>query len=227
VARDFSASSDKIVVADYAAIHNLTQRTMSVWAYFDAIGSGNFDRPLLTQGVSQSTKLSTPRAANDIKLEANRWATDGVWNWSFGGIFMTGSWHHFLVTYDYGSLSNNPTLYRDGATLSPGEVSPAGALSDEDGDFIIGNNAAGDRTIDGRLAEVAEWNRILTVEEMGRVFRGSPDMVPSGLVLYLPLLGLESPEPNLAQLDQPGTVTGTSQIAGPWTYSGRRFHRGG
>lgn len=124
----------------------------------------------------------------------------------------TGVWHHFLGEYVEGSVSQ---LYLDGTVH--GSVTPTGTLTNRSTGGAVGaypNNETGTE-FDGKVAECAVWNRVLSSAEKDALAKGySPLFFPRGLVFYLPLWGKSSPEPELiGKLE--ATITGATAVDGP------------
>ncbi len=91
-------------------------------------------------------------------------STDGKWSIAKP---TTGSWHHIGVTFDGSSTANNPLIYLNGASQAVTERStPAGSSNAPDGTVTIGQATGGGQNFDGRMAEFAWWDRILTANEM-------------------------------------------------------------
>jgi hypothetical protein len=127
-------------------------------------------------------------------------------------------WNTILVLYDGSSTSNNPLIYVNGSSVTVTTIdTPAGTLSTSSDPWHIGNISAGVRGWNGRLAEVAVWDRILTADEAAAHGKGfAPSIFPRGLVLYCPLDGRTSPERDFGMgSGSSGTLTGTAYQAHP------------
>jgi hypothetical protein len=142
----------------------------------------------------------------DFELQARRWlTTNGQWMYPEPA---TAQWVHIIVTYDYGSTANDPSLYYDNSlqTLRSEAATPAGTPLDSGTKRAI--LFCEDVNHNGvRFAEWGFWNRILTAAERQTVYDFSPEAVLNGLMGYGPMYGDQSPEPNL--LGANGTVAGT------------------
>lgn len=93
------------------------------------------------------------------------------------------------------------------------QITGSGALvAKESEEFLIGNSSDGGQFFIGRQANVSIYNRELTENEMLAVKAG---IFLEGLLLFAPLWGVASPEPDLSQNPETGVVTGATQVDGP------------
>lgn len=176
-----SGTTDKISYAQYAAINDLDTLTYAIWTYRVGVGGNNNGRMMEKDGAIRLFSNST----EEYNFAAVRWATtNGSWK-------VTGPsrnvWVNVLVTYDHGSVDNDPIFYFDGVDQgAPTESqTPVGTLNSETDPLDVGNRASSTRVWDGRLCEVAVWDRILNSAEAAAVGKKfSPLFFPDGLVLY-------------------------------------------
>jgi hypothetical protein len=80
----------------------------------------------------------------------------------------TGSWHHILAR----RTGNQFGVWRDGAMIASGSV---GTISDSTTSLYIGRRNPADRrdfSMNGRLDEVAIWNRSLSDSEIAHLYNG-------------------------------------------------------
>lgn len=119
-----------------------------------------------------------------------KWSTQpGVWSCDAPA---TGSWASFIITYDWGSTSNDPIIYLGGASATVTErLAPIGTKDNNGTALNIGSEAASSNFFDGRAAEPFIYNRIITPTEAQRIGRDnmSPRTIPEGLVFYSTLNG--------------------------------------
>jgi hypothetical protein len=95
----------------------------------------------------------------------------------------TGAWHNLVVTYDYGATTNDPVIYLNGVSQTVTErQAPSGSPTNDASTLRLGANATPGEYHDGRFAEFAIWNRILSAD--GKGF--SPKCLPRGMVLHSP-----------------------------------------
>lgn len=204
------AASDVVTVTGHTAIDNLSPMSVAVWAY--RTGDGGSSAGRLVQKGNEWFIWNSTGFGGQYRFDALRWSgTNGRWTIGRPG---TNAWRHTVVTYGW---SGNPVMYTDGANASAAtSISPSGTDSDgASGDLLIGNDPTGVANWAGRLAHVGIWNRILTPREVLMVYYRGPLRVPRGLVTYLPLDGLASPEPNWqpqGNANRNATVTGTVYV---------------
>jgi hypothetical protein len=213
MARAFAGgvSTDSVKVTKYAAITDLDNFSMATWSYRTGAGGGPAGRYI---DVAAGFTWQHEEVNGYSNLIMNRWTTSGTFHLPLTTL---GTWAHQLFTYSYSAVGNTVELYQDGveSTITHSNV-PTGPLETGlEGDFFVGNRLAGDRCWDGYHAEVAIWNRVLSAGEAATVYKWGVSRVQNGLVLYLPLTGVDSPEPNLASPANPGTVTGTTAALTP------------
>lgn len=206
MARNYAgaASTDRIVFT--AANTGSTTRTYSFWinaSSFDAT-----DRRICDAPNSTNIRCSNVKQTTDFV-----WTTNGSWSTP---TLSTGSWVHYLVTYDGSLTTNNPVIYYNGSSQTVTLITaPTGTLTTTASDLNLGNRAAGDRCFAGSICEAAFWNRILTSAEINNLAnKKSPLFFTNGLIFYAPLKCISSPEPDVKG-GLTGAVTGTTCISGP------------
>ncbi len=131
-----------------------------------------------------------------------------AWSTSSGGLAVWyspwpafGAWIHVAMTYDGSSASNAPLIYYNGISQAVTTFTAAsGTIGTNTDSYWIGNRGNGDRGWDGKLAEAAIWDRILSPVQIRLLAGGwSPLLFRAALVEYIPL---------------DGTVE--SKVRGPW-----------
>jgi hypothetical protein len=215
MARTFNfTGSDRVAFALYTSVTNMAALTITAWTRRTGLGGSSLGRiitigdnaglefTLYNQSVSSQTRL---------KFAAHRWATDGDWQ-AFPG-WTDSSYKHVAVTYDAGSLSNDPVMYDNAVSQSVTEIAtPLGADGGAgSGSIHVGNTSAANRVFQGQLWDIAVWNRVLSGAEIQTVMLMGPHRAGSGLVFYAPIWGQDSPEPNYGGVGATtGTVTNTT-----------------
>ncbi len=215
MARDFNGSSDKTGHGLAAEQNNLTTWSFGGWFYLDS----NAQYKRIVQKGS-----AWPNADWDLEFDDGwgmvftniHWSTNsGAWSIPKPA---TGAWTHILVTYDMGSTANDPAIYVNGASQTVTERgTPSGtAPANSQSTLYLGSDSGNGQYYDGRMAEFAMWNRVLTAAEADIIGakKYSPLFVSNGLVMYVPLIGRTSPELELIN-GANGTLTGTSVIEHP------------
>jgi len=74
------------------------------------------------------------------------------------------------ITYDSANVSNVPNFYRNGLSVGFGGLpTPAGAYEEGDGSLIIGSNLNNNNPLNGEIAEVLIYDRILSASELSQI----------------------------------------------------------
>lgn len=136
----------------------------------------------------------------------------------------SSAWHSVITTFDGSNTSNTPIVYVDGSSVTITQVNaPSGTFGTGSANWYFGNRADGTRNWDGKLAECACWNKILTASEVQALARGVAPffLQAASLVFYLPLLGVGSGEPDWGPSRVSQTLTGSAKVShapvGFWT----------
>lgn len=213
MAREFSGATDRVQIATYTAIQSLTTASFGCWLSYDT-DTGSTSRFMDLSNNAYTMVLNDSGATNDFQIHVRHWSdTVGIWIWD--GPAMDG-WHYWTFTYDGGSVENEPDLYKDGVLYTAGKtrvLKPVGTLGTYTDPFTIGNDVTSTRNFGGSVCEVGHWNRVLGADEVKTAYLQGAGRAPGGLVLYCPVFGLSSPEPNYAPTGGNGTVTGATLVA--------------
>jgi hypothetical protein len=212
-ARNFAAAGDKVSTQFTA---HATQRSYSLWTFRRGDGGGGFGRMFekRTAGAEVETfhNRATGTSNGDTYMYTRAFSgTSGFWTIPRPS---ANVWHHICIVYEAvaGSI---PTIYVDGIQQSVNALSTtAGSPTNNADAYVIGGRGNDNlRTWDGRLAEFAIWNVLLSANECRALARGaSPNSVRrQSLVGYWPLWGASSPEPGLPG----GTATVTGATPAP------------
>jgi len=214
MARDFDGSTDRI---DYANIMNWTEQaqTISMWVYLDDIASTQY---LLTDQITGDGDLGGCFIRLADPGYIGFWQPMvGGWHWrdSDDDTFSANAWFHLLITWDGSILAatgihiylNNSEVSYQTTTIGTQEAL-AGTGSHALGGRIFDDAA----NLDGRLAAIGRWNRVLSAGEIAALAVG-----------YSPLFFLNSLKwaPDLIRgVNDPisgktGTLDGTTVIAHP------------
>lgn len=215
MARDFNGNfGDKVVVAEYAAIDDLTTLTLSMWMFRVASPKGF---KILDMDSEYEFGID---GVGSLDFGAQRWdMTVGDWV-TAAGVIPLNVWKHVLLTYDYSSTANNPALFINGvSTAIPVSTTPVGMTAATGvTSLFIGNDSGLFTPFPGRLAEFAMYNIVLGANDITALGNGAPvpRVRPDALVAYLPLVG-GSPEANYAPVAgaNNGVVTTTTVVDGP------------
>ena len=208
--RDCSGTTDRI---DWAAIWDPAGQplTISAWVNIDALVPTN-QYILCIHDAGDASYGLVLNFTNTVLINFIRHAATGDHVWFNNGVPPTGAWRHLLVTSDGGLIAASVALYINGANLAASfntgafgaETAHAGSLS------IAGRIYSDTRNVDGKLAQVRVFDRVLTAAEIALEAAGIVTTT-SGLKFYF--------KGNTADLhDQvtsaEGTADGTAQLIG-------------
>ena len=211
--RNFNGTTDNL---SYLSVAH-TVMSACAWVYVDASGNSDFprifDSPAYQFYFGKDTSVPLAGDDNTLKLSSVR-TVDGVWNTPQSS-HANGRWVHCAVAYDSAATTNVPFMWLDGVFQTVANQVPAvGAQVSNAGNGLIGNNGAGTRAIDGKIAHLMIFNRMLTDGEVKQCMR-VPGSLTNGLLYYWPMFGDASPEPELSSFHYNATVGGTGKFNGP------------
>ena len=211
--RDFNGATDRI---DWASPATLTGSplTVSAFVYSDGL-AGTRDTILQIHQAGDAAAGIEWCLTSTVTVQFLRTgATSCYRGGARTGVSFTGQWLHVCVTHD-GTFNDYTKMHifinnvecesysigQNGAT----EAAIAGSWS------IGGRKFDDTRNFDGKLAQVAVWNRVLTAGEIANLAAGyAPSFISDGLQFYAPL--------NTASLTATpggdGTADGTTQLTG-------------
>ena len=96
-------------------------------------------------------------AACDLYFSQHWDGDDGVWVTTAPDLTY-GEWNHIVLTYDASSTGNDPIIYINNSVKAITEsTTPTGTVNADNANKTIGNDAAGNRTFDGIISEVAMY----------------------------------------------------------------------
>lgn len=227
MARSFNGTSAYADAGNNAVLSIVTTMTIAAWIYPtvsgnsayrtflckkaspDGTGQDNYEMGLGNNAGSNAGSLYFYHFDNVFGNDY----IDSTWvpnvnEWSFIGATVTGG---TALTIYGGSLGN--VTSRKTATLAFALTGSSGV-----GNVLIGANLVSNHFFQGRMAEVGLWNLALSANEMAALGSGMAiprlrqfQTGPVGRVLYAPLWGLLSPEPNIIG----GYYTGMSLTGSP------------
>src|SRR5512139_3914486 len=212
MARTFGGVATDRAVTSLTA--HATERTYAIWVKTTGTGGGGLGR-IFDKRVSASVDREL------LRYDSNSYVYQRNWNsvagqWSIAA--PDNAWHHVALSYDASSAANDPLMYLDGASQVVTEgATPSGTLQTNTDAYVLGNRgAAWDRNWAGDLAEFAVWDAILTPAEIAALAAGAHPLTirPAALVSYVPLWGVDSPEPDLI-VKGTAAVTGTAAATHP------------
>jgi subtilisin family serine protease len=141
-----------------------------------------------------------------------------IWHTPLGSL-ETGRWFHVAATWADGDES--PCLYIDGVEQS---VTPSGSgsqgLITAAGPVWLGNQAAGERGLDGRLDEVRVYNRVLEAGEVAQLAADHAPLIGEPSALAAEIGTAWTPTLTVADEDGPESpILSWSVWAGPDAYA--------
>lgn len=160
----FNASGASSV--DFTTLANTNSQTSlsfeSLWLS-TGLGGSSVGRLWAKGNTTNAYFLAFMQSATLMELWAGWATTQG--NWTIP--ITENTWHHMVLTYNFGSTANNPLVYLDGLPVTVTRTAtPAGATPSDDANFSIGNRLDHTRTWAGNIAYTRIWNRILNISEV-------------------------------------------------------------
>ena len=214
---DFNNTTSLLTCQSPAAMDEMAAITVSNWIHPD--GSGESTGRMVNKSGSSAGSAGW-RLVTDTSITIS-WIVDYdstdlalVTNETLP----TTRFSHLVVTWDGSATATNAHIYIDDveATYATTTNGVTTRSLDASNAVLIGNSSNSTRTVDGRMAHVEIWNRVLTRAEISATHLG-PGRVLNGLQQWTLLQGTADPEPDLAGNGNTCTVTaaGTANANGP------------
>lgn len=215
MARDFSGTTDRVV---YASAFNTTSQplTVSAWVWFNVANQANSQYIWQSAAVGGTFGCAFFQIGGaDRQLAFQRAGSTALNFQTATSAFSINTWHHVCASHNGSTGAGSASgaqIYINGVAVGSAIQDLAGETTTNSG-FQIGARTSDNlRNFNGRIAEVAVWNRVLTAAEVEILVRGyAPDRLPRLLRFYVPLIR----ETNEARQGMIGTVTGTTVIDHP------------
>lgn len=173
------------------SLRNIGQITICAWANQSANTLGYLARYALANDTSPDWYFDWNDTANgDVDFIRRYNTTDGIWK-ATGAAPTLNTNYHICVSYDAGSLSNNPLIYVNAVSKTVTRTqAPAGTPLQAATDlFIIGRTLS---SLTGWVEDLRIYNRILSITEITGLYNsGSPtsfETNDNGLVFQAPML---------------------------------------
>lgn len=185
MAYSFDGTNDSIELTKGASATDLSAVTFVFWLKRP---SASGYRDVFWNGGSWSATYHTfiqYDTAGYMALVANWTGAEARWSIPTPDT----AWHLHIVSYDFGSSTNDPTWYLDGVAQTITErVSPSGTAdyAKDDGSLTIGaGDSGGYEYWNGEIAEFAMYNTILDATARSAIVSAnSPSAVSTGRVMY-------------------------------------------
>jgi hypothetical protein len=213
--RDFNGSTDRI---DWGAVSNLTAGPITISAWINSDGfAGNSDYVFCAHVSGDSGFGIVMSQGSTTKIILTRQGSTFLTRGGDAAASLSGAWHHALITHD-GTFTDYTTIkiYIDGSDRSNNTGAQNGSSETAaTGSWSIGGRKNDDaRNYDGKIAQVAVWNRVLTSTEIANLAAGhSPDMAAASNLLFY-FKGNTSSLYNAISGGAEGTADGTSSVTG-------------
>ncbi|MFH1046421.1 MAG: LamG-like jellyroll fold domain-containing protein, partial [Candidatus Omnitrophota bacterium] len=190
----FDEVDDYINAGSDASLDNMNPFSCVAWIYAET--TGDEDRGVIFSKYN-NTNLAHhyfALAYSGLAIEYNvDHQTQDMYVPTVNGVYNLGQWHHFAVTWDGSTESDNVHIYVDGVEVAY-DIKDDGIdarLTDADGDFYIGIRRPTDpgiRMWDGLRGEMAVFSRVLSASEINEI-------------MHKGLKGTATPPPNYTQDD--------------------------
>lgn len=210
--RDFNGTTDRI---DWASVGNLagSALTISVWAKFDTLGTYN-QIVTIHQAGDTVNAIQLSNVAGGGQIQLLRTGSTLLYHWAAAAALAGGEWVHILATHPGGAITDHTAihLYVNGTELTGTTGGQNGASEAAAGGSIsIGGRIFDDqRHVDGHLAQVGIWSRVVSGAEITGLAGGAaPSNYATGLVFYVPL----NTDSLTATPGGAGTADGTTYVA--------------
>jgi len=185
--RDFNGTTDRI---DWASVADLTGSplTISCWCWFDVVANGQYIVNI-GKNAGGGILLSNPGnvLSGSVQLFVDG-ATDMI-HVSNAATVAIGQWYHLLVTWT-GDLTNyaNAKVYVNGIEVAYNAASSANGATEvaHTETWSLGGRVGDDtRNLNGKIAQVGVWNRILNATEIANLAIGySPDLAAAANLIF-------------------------------------------
>jgi Concanavalin A-like lectin/glucanases superfamily len=205
VSRGFVSASTQHISA--ASAPNLPfPFTLSCWFYPTA--STTTVPFAIRNGASYYAGIFTIATSNHLRAQIDGGGGAAIAETTVG--FTLNTWNHACAVFAGG---NSRTIYLNGGNKV---LNIAGALAQVMNATDVGYYGGGPSLyFDGKIAEAVIWSDALTDDEVLALARGMHHqrVHPGHVVLYWPLYGVSSPEPDLSTGGRTGTLTNTPLLA--------------
>ncbi|MCH7529255.1 MAG: LamG domain-containing protein [Candidatus Marinimicrobia bacterium] len=172
----FDQANAYVEIADDANIQDIFAQVASVegWVYINSDGE-NDNGGIINKGNPNGWLLRTQDESGDtviLRFQRIFSGATGQWN-----VTLTKDrWHHFVVVYDDTAVDNDPTIYIDGVSqvISEAQAPVGTAVTDVGNNLYLGTNWGTASTMDGLIAGIRLWNRLLSALEVKGLASGAP-----------------------------------------------------
>lgn len=156
---------DDLISTSFDPFVNGGDLTISGWAYRDA--SADQDVLIASDATTENPVIALQTGGDDVFFDTDESAagTTGDWAAAWPG---NAQWVHWALTFD--EAADTAELFIDGASISV-DSSVAGTFNASSGNLQIGaKNATPTGFFNGMMAQIAVFDRILTDDEIGKLY---------------------------------------------------------
>lgn len=216
------STGNRVTVNAAPALNNLAQRTVMAWIFPTSWGAGNIATAgsKLTAGGLGFGFGFINRSTTSFALSSAYANIDGIGVGTDADSCTTANsvslnqWTHLAFTYNQ-SGDRKCHIFLNGVETSyfVQNQKSGPLLDDSSANITVGGDRFGDNYV-GNISEFQVYNAILSPQQI-LLAMGGASPSSENLVLYLPLQGKASPEPDVSGGGRNGTVTGTTQGSNP------------
>jgi len=158
----FDGVNDSVNAGTGASLNITGQMTIAAWIYPTNFSSGGARGRIVDKG-STLFICDNSNVANGLSF-----STDGAnVAVSAANIVVQNKWQHVLVTY--GGAGTAPAFYVDGVFKGISVTTPSAPVGNSN-PYYIGNSAANTRQFTGSIDDLRVYNRILSIDEIRRLY---------------------------------------------------------
>jgi hypothetical protein len=168
----FDGSDDNVQVSAATTIRDLFDDGGTWSAWINPLSDGENNQGRIMDKSSEGQLRFQGESGGNLEMffYIGFSGDDGHWS-TTSAVVSVGEWSHVALTYNNGATGNNPKFYHNGVEITAvtEDQAPTGTrVSESNNLFIMGNSATPSRALDGNLAQVILYNRILGPEEVFR-----------------------------------------------------------
>ncbi|MBI2096757.1 MAG: LamG domain-containing protein [Candidatus Sungbacteria bacterium] len=168
----FDGSSASVSIGTPSILNNLAALSVSVWIKFD---STTGDKRIVGKCTGATNcvgwKLLINATNNRIFFRVDYDTQDLIHN-SNSNLVLPDAWYHIVLTWDGSATAANARIYVNGSEVTYATATNASTnrVNDSTTSFIIGAATNGSDTFNGSIDDVRVYNRVLTTDEIKRLY---------------------------------------------------------
>lgn len=172
----FDGADDYVTVNSATSINDISPMTISAWIYPKSLGQNGFGR-ILDKSLTTSPTFGWDfqlTTTNVLHFVVDYDGANDLVRESGANAVTLNTWQHIVVTWDGSSAQTGVHLYINGIETSyTNNTDGAGnRVTDAGNNLVIGNNATNfNRTFDGNIDDVRVYNRVLSAQEITRLYK--------------------------------------------------------